>query len=117
MKMNKARAKELIVPLKQGTADGISHEWTLRLIEALEYVIENENHRTAHELSPQFRKAWKVILCNTELGKKLKIEDDSIFTVDGVEVLGVSEWIRCEIDTLEHIVELHNQSLAGSESE
>lgn len=41
--MNKNRAEELLVPLKKGTANGISSQWKERLIEALEYVIENES--------------------------------------------------------------------------
>ena len=44
MKMNIHRAKELLVPLKKGNANGISPEWAARLIEALEYVIENESN-------------------------------------------------------------------------
>ena len=40
MKMNKDRAEELLVPLRNGTAENISAEWPKRLIEALEYVIE-----------------------------------------------------------------------------
>jgi len=42
MKMNKLRAEELLTPLKNGSAKGISDAWKDRLIEALEYVIENE---------------------------------------------------------------------------
>ena len=43
LKMNLHRAQELIIPLKNGTAKGISQHWKARLIEALEYVIENES--------------------------------------------------------------------------
>lgn len=43
MKMNLNRANELIEPLRKGTAIGISNHWKARLIEALEYVIENES--------------------------------------------------------------------------
>lgn len=42
-KMNLHRAQELIVPLKNGTANDISLAWKARLIEALEYVIEHES--------------------------------------------------------------------------
>ena len=42
LKINRARAEELIVPLRKGTAEGISQAWQARLIEALEYVIEHE---------------------------------------------------------------------------
>lgn len=43
MKMNRSRAKELLIPLKNGKATGISQHWKDRLIEALEYVIEHES--------------------------------------------------------------------------
>lgn len=49
MKMNINRAQELLVPLKNGTANGISLEWSARLIEALEYVIEHEAAQPAGE--------------------------------------------------------------------
>jgi len=45
MKMNSSRAKELLVPLKNGKANVMSPAWIERLIEALEYVIENESNR------------------------------------------------------------------------
>ena len=45
MKMTKSRAEELLIPLKSGQAVGISPHWRDRLIEALEYVIEQENKR------------------------------------------------------------------------
>ena len=41
LKMNLRRAQELIEPLKKGKANGISKAWQERLIEALEYVVEN----------------------------------------------------------------------------
>lgn len=46
MKMNLHRAQELIEPLRNGTANGISEHWQARLIEALEYVIEHESQPT-----------------------------------------------------------------------
>jgi len=36
---------------------------------------------------------------------------DSICTEDGEDVLGCSEWLWCEKETLIYIVELHNVSL------
>lgn len=42
LKMNKNRAKELLEPLYADKAQGISKHWQARMIEALEYVIENE---------------------------------------------------------------------------
>ena len=49
MKMNKSRAEELLVPLRNGKAEDISPAWTERLIEALEYVIDSEpEHKERH---------------------------------------------------------------------
>lgn len=59
-KMNTKRAKELLRPLKNGKAQGISTEWKLRLIEALEYVIEREKtDEDAREFDREF--TWKDI--------------------------------------------------------
>lgn len=49
LKMNKHRAEELIKPLYKETAEGISQGWAQRLIEALEYVIENETKKESSE--------------------------------------------------------------------
>jgi len=38
-------------------------------------------------------------------------EDTSIFTVDGKEVLGCSECMRCYREVFDHIVAIHNSSL------
>lgn len=60
MKMNKSRAEELLVPLRNGKAEGISEEWAQRLIEALEYVIDGETehkvelHKMLDELVADF---------------------------------------------------------------
>ena len=42
IKMNKYRAKELLVPLYRGTAENISPIWQTRLVEALEFVVEHD---------------------------------------------------------------------------
>ena len=39
------------------------------------------------------------------------VEDSSIFTFNDVEVLGCSESIRCDVETLEHIIDIHNKWL------
>lgn len=49
LKMTKERAEELIRPLYKQTARGISEQWATRLIEALEYVIENETKKESSE--------------------------------------------------------------------
>jgi hypothetical protein len=50
MKMNKSRAEELLIPLKNGKAVGISTHWRDRLIEALEYIIDNETPKKPERL-------------------------------------------------------------------
>ena len=42
------------------------------------------------------------------------LEDTSIYTVDGKEVLGCSEWMRCYREVFDHIVALHNTSLQNA---
>lgn len=42
LKMTKARAEELLVPLYKDTAKGISLDWQARMVEALEYVIKHD---------------------------------------------------------------------------
>ena len=44
-------------------------------------------------------------------------EDISIFTVDNEEVIGCSEWMRAEKETMVYIVKLHNDSLDGGSNE
>lgn len=56
-------------------------------------------------------KPWKFIELGSEESKIYGCEDDSIFTLDGEEVIGCSEWVRGEIETFEHIVMLHNEYL------
>ena len=51
---------------------------------------------------------WKVV--DDDMPGRM-VEDTSIFTIDDQEVLGCSEWIRCEREIFDHIVLLHNQSL------
>ena len=58
---------------------------------------------------------WKVVMCDSEEGKKLRCEDNSIFTVDGEEVVACSEWLTADDETLEYIVKLHNNSLIKGE--
>lgn len=58
---------------------------------------------------------WKVVMCDSVEGKDLGCEDNSIFTVDGEEVVGCSEWLRADDETLEYIVTLHNNSLIKGE--
>jgi hypothetical protein len=50
MKMNKSRAEELLIPLKNGKPVGISPHWRDRLIEALEYIIDNETPKKPERL-------------------------------------------------------------------
>ena len=61
MKMNLHRAKELIEPLRKGTAEGISQHWQARLIEALEYVIEHEGgtEQSGKEMLCVYCGKWK----------------------------------------------------------
>lgn len=59
-------------------------------------------------------KKWELVLNSSPRGLLTNIEDDSIFTTDGNEVLGCSEWLRCDKEVLEHIVELHNSGLADA---
>ena len=40
-----------------------------------------------------------------------RIEGMSIFTTDGKEVVGCSEWMRAHRETFDHIVGLHNEWL------
>jgi hypothetical protein len=54
---------------------------------------------------------WKLINAKSEDGRLLGCEDHSIYTIAGDEVLGCSEWLRCEYETLKHIVDLHNKNL------
>lgn len=61
MKMNKNRAEELLVPLKKGTAEGISKPWAERLIEALEYVIENESTKESFYLDKDFVRLYNAV--------------------------------------------------------
>jgi len=48
------------------------------------------------------KQKWKVL----EGGDV--IEDMSIVTLDGEEVVGCSEWMRAEREVFDHIVKLHN---------
>ena len=57
------------------------------------------------------QKKWKLVKVSSEEGKALRCEDNSIFTEDNEEVLGCSEWLRCNENTLNHIVKLHNSQL------
>ena len=68
LKMNLRRAQELIEPLKNGKANGISKAWQARLIEALEYVIENESRLPCgHDRKACFDEYEKVcIACKVE---------------------------------------------------
>ena len=56
-------------------------------------------------------KKWVHVVKGTELARELRIEDDSIFTIDKEEVIGCSEWMRDAEGAFEHIVSLHNASL------
>lgn len=58
-------------------------------------------------------KKWVFIESCSDEGRKLHCEDDSIFTEDGEEVIGCSEWMRCDKETFVHIVELHNASIGA----
>ena len=58
-------------------------------------------------------KKWKFVGCGSELGLKLGIEDDSIFTVDDEEVVGCSEWMRVDDGVMQYIVDLHNKTLTA----
>jgi len=51
---------------------------------------------------------WRVI---EPCREPFRAEDISIFTDDGVEVVGCSEWMRAEAEVFEYIVKLHNESL------
>ena len=53
-------------------------------------------------------KKWVFVEGGSDKGNELRAEDDSIFTVDDEEVIGCSEWMRCDKETFIHIVELHN---------
>ena len=60
-------------------------------------------------------KPWKFVpggevIGGTEYGPD-RTEDDSIFTIDGEEVIGCSEWMRADKETFEHIIRLHNKSI------
>ena len=57
------------------------------------------------------KKKWKVVEMKSELGIKNRCEDDSIYTEDNEEVLGCSEWLRCDLVVLKHIVDVHNAQL------
>ena len=48
----------------------------------------------------------RVVCYHTKLEQRS--EDRSIWTDDGQEVLGSSEWMRVDKGVLEHIVTLHN---------
>lgn len=56
-------------------------------------------------------KRWKVVLKNEENHDVFQNEDDSIFTEDDKEVVGCSEWMRADVQVLQHIVDLHNAAL------
>lgn len=57
-------------------------------------------------------KKWKaVLLIDSDEANRLRIADNSIWTVDDEEVLGSSEWLRCNEETLVHIVNLHNKQV------
>jgi len=54
-------------------------------------------------------KEWKVV--DPTAGAEYKVEDISIFTVDGEEVIGCSEWMRATKETFEYVVKLHNEHM------
>ena len=56
-------------------------------------------------------KKWEFIGGGSHKGIEYRCEDDAIFTTDGEEVLGCSEWMRCDEETMEHIIDLHNATL------
>ena len=58
-------------------------------------------------------KKWQFVRCESAVGMGRMCEDDSIFTEDGEEVLGCSEWLRCEV--LQYIVDLHNKRLESED--
>jgi len=53
---------------------------------------------------------WRVVEPPEKIGE-YPPEDMSIYTIDNKEVLGCSEWMRCEREVFDHIVSLHNASL------
>lgn len=58
------------------------------------------------------KKRWKAIRSNSRLGESLRIEDNSIYTEDHkLEVLGCSEWLRCDFELLKYICRLHNKQI------
>lgn len=61
--MTKARAEELIVPLKNGKARDISNAWRARLIEALEYVIQHD--RQVGTDIQEGMKTWNCSVCHS----------------------------------------------------
>jgi hypothetical protein len=62
---------------------------------------------------------WEVVEAGQQRGKHWyqTTEDMSIFTVDGLEVVGCSEWMRAEREVFDHIVALHNKSLKKKQGE
>lgn len=56
-------------------------------------------------------KKWKLVVLGSDDSIELRCEDDSIFTEDNHEVLGCSEWLRCDEDIMRYIVDLHNSRL------
>ena len=62
-------------------------------------------------------KKWIVLESTDDIPGKEKYhpydkpEDLSIFTVDGDEVIGCSEWMRAERETFDYIINLHNKYL------
>lgn len=50
---------------------------------------------------------WKVV----ESGDAEYQEDTAIFTLNGQEVVGCSEWMRVDDGVFEHICALHNEWL------
>jgi hypothetical protein len=41
--MDRDRARELIEPIRNRTAKGISEQWRVRMLECLEYILEGED--------------------------------------------------------------------------
>lgn len=59
-------------------------------------------------------KRWNYVKFNDPKWSRRKAGnagDDSIWTDDDEEVLGCSEWLRCDPETLQHIVDIHNAQL------
>jgi hypothetical protein len=58
-----------------------------------------------------FDKEWVFIDKMSDKGMELRCDDDSIFTVDDEEVVGCSEWMRCDRETFLYIINLHNKNI------